>query len=116
MYYDRQGNSINLEKWSSLFHDKSYQKLASTELQNGCTVSTVWLGMEHGNDGTGPLIFETMVFSSDGNEQEVYRYATEEKALKHHTYLCRDEATYIGEENPTRWQRIGWELKDEEDQ
>ena len=30
---------------------------------NGCTVSTVFLGLEHGESGGKPILFETMVFT-----------------------------------------------------
>jgi len=51
-------------------------------------VSTVFLGLDHGNDPNEPLLFETMVFNDDSEEYfqeiECYRTTTWRKALKQH--------------------------------
>ena len=52
-------------------------------------VSTVWIGINHNFSGEGPpLIFETMVFGSEG---DLYceRYATEEQAREGHAATLR---------------------------
>ncbi|MCF8605126.1 hypothetical protein L5I01_17365 [Gordonia sp. HY442] len=54
-------------------------------------VSTVWMGIDHNMTGVGPpLIFETMLFVNDDEDEGDYRhnalvrYATEEEALRGH--------------------------------
>ena len=67
-YYDRQGNPMTLLEWAQRrFEDKdrtATKRVAETTLPNGRWVSTVWLGLNHNYGDGPPLIFETMVFSS----------------------------------------------------
>lgn len=47
-------------------------------------VSTVWLhGIDHGYGDGPPILFETMVFGGDF-DQELRRYSTEEEAMRGH--------------------------------
>lgn len=115
-YYDRNSDPISFEEWGKLFSNKEYQILQQNRLQNGSYISTVWLGLAHGYDGSGPLIFETLVTHPDNKEEEMYRYSTEKQALEHHKFLCKEETTYIGKENASRWDHIQWELNDEDNQ
>jgi hypothetical protein len=79
--YDRKGNPISDEEWGRLRKDKRVALYEDEE--KGITVSTVWLGLEHGFDNGLPIIFETMVFGGDfDGEQE--RYCTEEEAIAGH--------------------------------
>lgn len=66
-------------------NDKKHQRLAETTLPDGKWISTVWLGLDHGQWGR-PLYFETMVFPKQGDftELECERYSTEEEALAGH--------------------------------
>ena len=50
------------------------------------TVSTVWLGMDHSFGDGPPLIFETMVFGGE-LDQECDRYTTEEQAQQGHAAM-----------------------------
>jgi hypothetical protein len=83
--YDREGNSISMEQWMLLFEDRRYQILKQTQI-GSLRVSTVWLGIDHDLFGYEPLIFETMIFGSEEDEQ--WRYATEQEALAHHDEIC----------------------------
>jgi hypothetical protein len=84
--YDREGNPISIEQWRLLFEDKRYQILKQTQIGT-LQVSTIWLGIDHGFGHTAePLIFETMIFGSE--EEEQWRYASEQEALAHHDQLC----------------------------
>jgi len=82
-YRDRQGESITLERYAELMGDLEYSRVARHE-EAGHVVSTVWLGLDHGIFGGGPLIFETMIFGPkvDGEYQE--RYSTEADAQAGH--------------------------------
>lgn len=83
-YYNREGKEIPLHEWGVLFGDWDYKRLGNDTVNNK-TVSTVWLGADHGYGGP-PLIFETMVFSEDfGDFCE--RYATQEDALLGHEQI-----------------------------
>jgi len=83
--YDKEGKPISMEQWSKLFEDKRYQILKQTQI-GPLLVSTVWLGIDHSFGEHPPLIFETMIFGTD--EEEIWRYASEEQALAHHDELC----------------------------
>lgn len=83
--YDKEGKLINLLTWQKLFEDSDYKIIKQTELK-GCSVSTVWLGLDHrfGSQGKGPLIFETMVFVGDFSEDYCERYETLKEAEEGH--------------------------------
>ena len=85
LYYDRVGNKISMYDWGALKSDLEYCRVGFDTLEDGTTVSTVWLGLEHGVDDDGkPLIFETMSFDSTGNSDKCRRYHSEEEAKKGH--------------------------------
>ena len=89
--FDKNGKEINLEEWGKLFGDKDYKIIKQETLPDGKKVSTVWLGLDH-NFGEGePLIFETMVFSSEGDfsDVDVERYSTLEEAQKGHKEMVK---------------------------
>lgn len=101
MYYDRAGQAITRERWSALFGDRAYQVVAQTVLAH-VWVSTVWLGLDHGHGPLAPVIFETMVFRREldndlmrladvvlgpddlGRDLDSERYVTEEDARRGH--------------------------------
>lgn len=83
--FNRQGEPLTLERCAELMHDPSYCAVAYTEVEEGVEVFTSWLGVDHNFLGVGPpLIFETMVFGSERDEEQ-HRYATEEEALLGHS-------------------------------
>ncbi len=83
LFYDKHGNKINRKEYYKKFGDRNYRRIAIDSLANGVSISTVWLGIDHGY-GNKLLIFETMVFSKNGDEQDVCRYSTEEEAIVGH--------------------------------
>jgi hypothetical protein len=89
-YYDKQGNPIQLREFAEKFEDWGYRCLKQSKVHDGTeliTISTVWLGLDHGWDGGGPLIFETLVRSDSDTEQAMYRYSSEEQAMEHHDHI-----------------------------
>lgn len=94
-YYDRQGNPITSERWLELFKDRAYQRVAFTKVKDR-RVSTVWLGMDHGFQDDGILIFETMVFGGPEMDEPMWRYTSEEDALTAHDQIV--EAIRRGED------------------
>jgi hypothetical protein len=112
-YYDKEGNAITAQEWAELFEDMEYRRIAYTELPNGTTVSTVWLGLVHGHGPNGPLVYETMVKHKGDDWDEQYRYATEDEAKVGHkarVYTHSDGDSPQGEEN--RWSQISNEEED----
>jgi hypothetical protein len=72
-----------LEEWSNFFEDNDKRRVALTKLEH-CRVSTVFLGINHrwGDDGP-PLLFETMVFGGE-HDEEMERYSTWDEAIAGH--------------------------------
>lgn len=61
---------------------------------NGCTVSTVFLGMDFNPIGGLPMLFETMIFTNRKGSykrlhQKMARYCTYEEALFRHATIVR---------------------------
>lgn len=107
-YFNKQGDVISREKWMDLYADDSYQQVANTKLDNGTLILTVWMGIPHSYGSNGPVIFETVLFDAESKDEEIYRYATEEGALKHHAHLVD---TYYDEHEPiSRWKQVAEEL------
>lgn len=88
MYFNRQGDPIDIQEYARLFEDFAYKVVQKTQVQSltsgALEVSTMWLGADHSfRTGGPPLIFETMVFGlPDG--QHIDRYPTEMQARKGH--------------------------------
>lgn len=81
LYCDRNGQPLTRDDFGRLFEDGK-SRVVQQDTIGEFFVSTVWLGIEHGDDEQGrPLIFETMVFP---DERFVDRYATESEALAGH--------------------------------
>lgn len=89
-HYDKNGEPISLTEWARLFEDRDYQRVRSTMLA-GIHVSTVWLGLDHSfSDGGTPVIFETMVFGKDDDEEICVRYCTEDEAIIGHIAMVEE--------------------------
>ncbi len=83
IYYDRAGRPIPMLEWAKLFGDDAYKRVALTHVGD-VSVSTVWLGLDHGFGlGGVPLIFETMVFGG-AHDEDQWRWPTEAAALAGH--------------------------------
>lgn len=93
IYYDRQGRPIDRDGWGELiqrgtdpdghYGSNSYKRVGEDTVGDAW-VSTVWLGIDHGFiRGGPPVIFETMVFGGE-HDQDQWRYCTEEAAIAGH--------------------------------
>lgn len=72
----------SLLEWANWF-EKADRSVAQTQ-GDGYRVSTVFLGLDHRFCGDGPpLLFETMVFSDDDDE-DMSRYSTWDEAIAGH--------------------------------
>lgn len=89
MYYNKQGNQISALEFSRIPRDE--RVVARSELFSGnneVVVSTVLLGLDHGNGIGNPIIFETMVFGGE-LDGEMDRYATQESANAGHLRMVK---------------------------
>jgi hypothetical protein len=88
-YYDKQGKPLDEEGWTRKRADPEYRRVASTVLPDGKRVSTIWIGLDYAFGRGPPLIFETMVFTSEdsGYDDEIERYSTEKEALEGHKHF-----------------------------
>jgi hypothetical protein len=92
-YFARNGDEITLEQWSNLLGNREYKVVKQEYTDKGTLVSTVWLGLDHGNpfvEDPIPLFFETMVFSNTETWDDDYmdRYPSEESALEGHERIA----------------------------
>mgnify|MGYP001558220120 FL=1 len=98
MHYNKQGKKIELLEWGKLLEDSTYKIIKQETLSDGKWVSTVWIGLDHQFGGGLPLIFETMVFSKEGeyNELDMDRYSTLEEAQRGHETMVQKWANKKG--------------------
>lgn len=94
-HYARNGDEITMEQWGDLFGDLEYKRVGA-DYVGRYWVSTVWLGLDHGlGYSDRPLIFETMVFATDGGKVDSWaeeftdRYSTEAEALAGHRHVVQ---------------------------
>ncbi len=89
--YDKNGSPISMEEWGERLKAPEYKRVAETTLTDGKWISTVWLGLDHGFEGGQPLIFETMVFTSekDLDEHDMERYCNIEQAEQGHIDMVK---------------------------
>ena len=95
MFYDRNGEVIDQDKYYELVTNDEYRKVDVTEFEidgEKIKVSTIWLGIDYGVFNLGPIIFETVIFGGklDG---EVVRYGTELEAIVGHETACEKVRT-----------------------
>lgn len=83
MLVDKLVVPCNTREWSE-FMSKEDVRVEYTDLHGEGYISTVFLGLDHSFDGGIPLLFETMVFSSNQYDGETNRYSTYEDAVKGH--------------------------------
>lgn len=83
-YFDKEGIEIDRDTWGALFEKHDYRRIDHTMLDNGMSISTVWLGMQ-GGFGIEPYLFETMAFAPGSYEDmDVQRYHTMKEAQHGH--------------------------------
>lgn len=99
-YYDKQGKPISMREMGELRFTpvedggkvSDYARIGEDRVGEAW-VSTVWLGIDHafyyGDADVKPLIFETLIFGGE-HDQEMFRWATEEEATKGHRDIVDD--------------------------
>lgn len=86
--YDREGRPVNMLEVASLLSQPDYRRVAR-DVVDDIVVSTVWLGIAHGDVDGKPLIFETLVFGSE-RDALTRRYATEAAARAGHAEVLEE--------------------------
>jgi len=72
----------DVHKWGAWF--ETAKRHVAKDYSGGVEVSTVFLGLDHQFiEGQPPLLFETMVFGGE-HDQDMDRYSTWEEAEKGH--------------------------------
>jgi hypothetical protein len=75
----------DVEKWGAWF-EQADRRVAGTDLGGGVRVSTIFMGLDHSFGSGPPLLFETMIFG--GNlDQDTNRYATWKEAEAGHARM-----------------------------
>lgn len=86
MYYNRQGEPVDVMEWARLHSDHD-QIIVRRSTIGEIDLSTVWLGIDHAFGYPPPLIFETMTFGPEPwGARLLDRYATEQQALAGHEH------------------------------
>lgn len=74
----------NILEWAAWFaQNQETRVVVKTELSSGTTVSTVFLGIDHGFHGDEPVLWETMMFGGD-YDLACDRYRSRNDALVGH--------------------------------
>lgn len=78
----------NTIEWAEWYEGADEQRrVAKTHIDTDEYVSTVFLGLDHNFTGEGPpILFETMVFGGEFDEEQV-RYATWDEAAEGHEQM-----------------------------
>ena len=63
-------------------------KIVGKDKIKDCEVSTVFLGLDHNHGEGEPILFETMIFGGE-RDQDQWRYKTWEEAVKGHSNVVK---------------------------
>ena len=80
-YYSRSGGAITQDEWLREWSGEN--KRVAKDTVGDADVSTVYLGLNHAWGGGPPLIFETMIFGGE-HDQDCWRYSSEDQARAGH--------------------------------
>lgn len=73
---------VNVLQWG-LWWETTDRRIALTDINDEVSVSTVFLGLDHGWGGAVPVVFETMIFGGP-HDQYQERYSTLDEARAGH--------------------------------
>lgn len=84
LWYGLDGNPIDVSEANDLLGQHITRTIAITDI-DGWRVSTVFLVLDHNFTGVGPpILWETMVFNSEGDIEGCLRYSSREDAQRGH--------------------------------
>jgi len=79
------------------FENDQNRRVARTTFGGIIEVSTVFLGIDHNFSRNGPpILFETMVFNKDGEEEGCWRCSTWDEAEAQHAQVVQETAKRYG--------------------
>ncbi len=78
----------DLITWAKFFEDIKNRKVAK-DIIGEIEVSTVFSGLDHNWGGGEPLLFETMIFGGERDEEQ-HRYHTWKEAEKGHKKIVKE--------------------------
>lgn len=81
----------DLMKWANWIASTD-RVIEKTQINPGVNVSTVFLGVDHQFGEGPPLIFETMIFGGN-RDQDQWRYSTYEQAASGHRAVVETLST-----------------------
>lgn len=92
LYFKLNGHEVvaceDVLEWARWFENA--QRHVADDTVEGYRVSTVFLGLDHGFRHRGPpVVFETMIFTPDGEIEGMDRYCTWEEAEAGHADMRR---------------------------
>jgi hypothetical protein len=99
MFFKRNGRPCSYEEWSELLNDPEYRTIKVTELPNGTTIETSWVGISGESFYTRRrglsehLIFvTTLTLPKPGKkaEKKYFHYASETEAKAGHAAITRE--------------------------
>ncbi len=80
---------VSFMKWVNWFEKKDNRRIKLTKLSNEIDVSTVFLSIDHDFSDNKPILFETMIFGGNRDE-ECDRYSTLDESLKGHNKIVKE--------------------------
>ena len=89
---DHEPVAAELMEWARWF-ETATRTVAHDELDDGTRVSTVFLGLDYGFGEGPPVLWETMIFGGEHDDDQ-WRYTSRESALEGHASalkLARDD-------------------------
>lgn len=110
--YKRPVRIDNLIEWGKWFN-KIKNRIVAKDHIEGIEISTVFLGVDHNYSGGAPVLFETMIFGGE-LDQECWRYNTWKEAIEGHknaAELVKAELT-LYQPSPQDSPRTGPDKKD----
>jgi len=75
----------SIEEWTEW--SKENKKHIDETVKDEIRVSTVFLGLDHSFSGSEPVLFETMIFGGE-HDQDQWRYKTWKEAVDGHAIAC----------------------------
>ena len=85
----RTPKQVSLMEWASWFETIGNRRIKLTKFSKNIKISTVFLGIDHNFYGGEPVLFETMIFGGDRDE-ECIRYSSVDDSLKRHDKIVKE--------------------------
>ena len=80
---------VPLMEWARRFGIIDNRRIKLTKFSKNIKISTVFLGVDHGFSDDEPILFETMIFGGERDE-ECERYSTVDDSLEGHNKIVKE--------------------------